>query len=621
MASSRSPSSGSSEGLTLDEQIFAALGMDDLGDGGREPTPSSVRLSIRRKSQETLKRGSVEELGTQLEQLISKKEISRRETREAVLRALVVAHDDGDDDSFDDEDDGASSASDDEVEQSRPFLSTAGSAAADGRQKPAPKLQMHKGKAPPRRGHLPQSTAIRASILYLTAYEAEQRHEHKVYALAEDSIYSAALVLPQVARSSRWCLNFTSSAAGVALVAVLTLLLQVFMVNCLHRATIALAHTEGKPNMCTYGTEYLRPEPPRGPLGVQFAPNINNLETSYHGAVRTNILWLALNRLGQQELADLIGPVDYGIESPTCRLVCMGIFCVAVISSFRDSISAMKFLYHSPTTRSWGTAAKLASGPPQDEWVGWAISKQGPKAVETLISKCSPAHGDAKLLDAVEFKMSGMPWCWKFLWSWPMITGQFLIIFVIGYMGSRLLLSTGGILDLVLNSTALTFALELDRATLKAFGRCMAQDIMQRVKPFEKPSGRLLQHLKTHKEAIFEYNRSMLGKKLCWQCCKISATPMLVLTYYGVYLFMNCELVALPLTGDFIWPWTSRYFNDSSCLGGFDFWMGRWVSRDIGTSTGEVTCAPYRPDRPSASGCGMPADWSAVLQRHYTQGG
>lgn len=36
-----------------------------------------------------------------------------------------------------------------------------------------------RGKAPPRRGHLPQSTAIRASILYLTAYEAEQRHEHK----------------------------------------------------------------------------------------------------------------------------------------------------------------------------------------------------------------------------------------------------------------------------------------------------------------------------------------------------------------------------------------------------------------------------------------------------------
>merc|ERR1712054_311265 len=100
--------------------------------------------------------------------------------------------------------------------------------------------------------------------------------------------------------------------------------------------------------------------------------------------------------------------------------------------------------------------------PGKDCWIDWYDPSDEEKKIWTILGK--------SVLDQSQFRANGIPAHWKYAWCWPLTLLRFLLVFWTWLMGSNLLMETGGIVDSILNSLALTFIFDLDEAMFKAFG-------------------------------------------------------------------------------------------------------------------------------------------------------
>merc|ERR1711862_983210 len=94
---------------------------------------------------------------------------------------------------------------------------------------------------------------------------------------------------------------------------------------------------------------------------------------------------------------------------------------------------------------------------------------------------------DKNHLDYITFRGNGMPRAFKYLWALPIAVLRAGVMVGVFLIGGHFLMNTGGIIDLVLNSLALTFIINLDDLMLSTFARERTREIMNRLQPYEVP--------------------------------------------------------------------------------------------------------------------------------------
>jgi hypothetical protein len=157
-------------------------------------------------------------------------------------------------------------------------------------------------------------------------------------------------------------------------------------------------------------------------------------------------------------------PGEYGVESPLCRLLCLFIFVMQIVDDLVESLRLIMMLIQVPTAAEpW-----INYDPPR-----WTKERQKAKS---LLGKTE--------LDLVIFSVRGMPAHWKIVNLVFVIVPKFFIWFLLATSGGIFLMETAAIQDVILNSVAMSFVLQVDEMLAARLCTHATKTVMSRLQPF-----------------------------------------------------------------------------------------------------------------------------------------
>jgi len=491
----------------------------------------------------------------------------------------------------------------------------------------------------------PDFSIEKRGVLLYQAQFAATRASSKVFALQEDSIFSASLAVPMIARSTGYARSFTVTAIKLMCLTLLCIMIQAIVLEKLYRTAMRkMPKLDGQPGMCTYGQDPGSADKAYGPSGVLYDPLEANVEYDFDMYIIRNTLaeMLLHEPFKSKNLTNpRIGPVEYGLESASCRLVCIAVFALGIFQHYQYIAAVVGFLWNSPTTfKPWDLGDRDTEAE-TERWIECQEDKlliredkvtkairKAEAAVSNVANKMSNAEvyqpsrtGEeveaAETIEEMEhtsFKMNGMPWSFKFLWAWPLtMCIRAPLIVAVAYFGLVFLMSTGSIVDLLLNSLALNFLLEVDVLVFTAFGTGMSKDILARMEPFvlEKDAipGETKANYISMQGTELEYSTFGLLRKIFQGVFPMLALIVVAYGIHFIYFVNNCTMVRPPFSADAFWR--THYFHGQWCAWIFEFIFGAWVSEPRTDYEGGVTCMPYNATTlvaPDGS-CGLPSPW------------
>ena len=198
----------------------------------------------------------------------------------------------------------------------------------------------------------------------------------------------------------------------------------------------------------------------------------------------------------QAEMIDEnVDPGEYGLENYYCRLVCIFIFMLAVVQDLSVTIQVAKTHWHVPTcAESWITYSTPS----------WA-SKEEVKKIKGLTE-----------LDMVTFAIAGIPAHWKIFNFLFILLPKLALWLAVARSGVHYLMETAGIVDLIVNSMALAFVLDMDELIFNRFTTSLTRHIMgsiQKIPIFD------LQNVEneTDAQALERFRTEEFGRATLWR--------------------------------------------------------------------------------------------------------
>jgi len=263
--------------------------------------------------------------------------------------------------------------------------------------------------------------------------------------LEKGSVYGAAVAIPQIARSAGWSGTMSALAIRSYVFLILNIILQGFLLCMIAEDELLGSAFAGKMHLCDFGAkmENCPQDAPncKGPGVTAFsAPRLYSFDVwSTRVYVRDSLAAIFPDR--KDEIHKLVDPGEYGLENYYCRASCCFIFMMAMMDDLHKTLSLLVLLWHVPSDNS-----KWVRYEPPD----WA-TKEHAKRVH---SWCE--------LDLVKFGVAGMPCRWKFTNFACIFVPKMCIWWILASLGMHFLMETAGIVDVIMNSMALTFIINLD---------------------------------------------------------------------------------------------------------------------------------------------------------------
>mmetsp|Transcript_41523 Transcript_41523/g.79527 ORF Transcript_41523/g.79527 Transcript_41523/m.79527 type:complete len:522 (-) Transcript_41523:189-1754(-) len=268
--------------------------------------------------------------------------------------------------------------------------------------------------------------------------------EHEELELEKDSVYGAALLMPQLARSARWHKYLTIEAAWSLLLNWCNAAMQFWLLQALAKEDMIYAPFGGGMWLCNFGEGQL------GPLGTE----INSPERLYSFTdwEMRNFLRHSVEQILPEQtdaIRRVVDPGEYGVNSHTCRYFCVTIFVISTIKEFYLIINMARLLYFVPTMAEC--------------WLEKADAEKercnGETALPESLHVCSETQ---QYLNLVHVKIAGIPLCWKLISIIVVLLPKIIIWKLTLQTGTTFLMNTAGSSDQILNAVALTFILSID---------------------------------------------------------------------------------------------------------------------------------------------------------------
>lgn len=280
--------------------------------------------------------------------------------------------------------------------------------------------------------------------------------------LQRDSVYTAAVLMPQFARSAGWPGQLNALAARSYFFLALNISLQWFFLYLLRKEDLIMDVFSGQMYLCDFGASSECPDGPGciGPGGTRISPSRLYSWTQWSTRVFVKESLLVLFPDKAEYINDAIDPGEYGVESTHCRLLCTFIFVMTTLVDLYEVMSLLHLLYGVPSS--------------DDSWMDYDE-------------------------DRVILRMAGMPRHWKCINVIVVALPKFLLWLLTLRSGVGFIMDTSGIDDTIVNTTALGFILTIDELMFETITTAQTRDMMETVTDYkeiaaEESYDRLLRH-------------------------------------------------------------------------------------------------------------------------------
>jgi hypothetical protein len=258
------------------------------------------------------------------------------------------------------------------------------------------------------------------------------------------SIYGSALVMPQIARSAGYPPRMVIICVRGYFFLAVNCFLQWMLVYSLMKEEQVMNKFSGQMWMCNFGAQKSGcPEADGciGPGGTRITPDRMYSFTQWN---TRNFMKAALMNVFPDK-ADMIDekvdPGEYGLESMSCRFLCTFLFIVAVTQELRSSVALLRLLWCVPSR--------------SDCWVG------------------DPDD------EVMTLRVCGMPRHWKVINFFVVVFPKFMLWQFIARTGMIFLIETASIQNTIVNSTALTFILNIDELLFDVFSTAQTKHMLE----------------------------------------------------------------------------------------------------------------------------------------------
>jgi hypothetical protein len=306
------------------------------------------------------------------------------------------------------------------------------------------------------------TNAKKAAVAAASVFE---RMDFEGEMTVERNVYGAAIVIPQLARSTDYHHTYLLLACRAYLLLCVNFLLQFHLILFIGEASQVISALGGQMHLCNFGGGLSvnscfndSEKDCIGPGGTQFTPS------RLYSYMQWNIQIFAKNALLAvlPEKEDVINahvdPGEYGIENWSCRLVCCWLFSMSVVADFQKSLELLWLLIQIPTEAQ--------------PWIKYVPVSQADE---------KPEYRAFPALAMVDFKIAGMSLPWKVANILLCVIPKIILWWMVVWMGFRLLMETAGIINLVLGAMAMSFILGIDELVLETFGSQASMHILDEI--------------------------------------------------------------------------------------------------------------------------------------------
>jgi hypothetical protein len=264
------------------------------------------------------------------------------------------------------------------------------------------------------------------------------------------SIYGQAFVMPQIARSAGWPARLVVLCVRSQVFLMANCFLQWMLVYSLMKEEQVMDKFAGQMWMCNFAA--IKEGCPEadgciGPGGTRITPSrlYSFAQWNMRKFVKTALKDVFPDR--SDLIEEKVDAGEYGLESQHCRLLCTFLFIVAVTQELRSSIELIRLLWSVPS-----------------EEQSWVV--EDPDTCE------------------VKLKISGIPRAWKFANVILVVVPKFMLWQFICRTGMIFLLETASIQNTIVNSTALTFILNIDELLFEVFATAQTKHMLRTIEGY-----------------------------------------------------------------------------------------------------------------------------------------
>lgn len=277
----------------------------------------------------------------------------------------------------------------------------------------------------------------------------------------QSSVYGAAMLLPQVARSLGWPREITVKAIRAYIYLFMSIGVVCTLLLYMSKEENVIDGFAGQMFLCDFGVGMDASREGPGGIGPGGTSIIASRMYSYTDWVTRNYVTSSLKALFPGKEAEIMhhsDPGEYGVESYRCRLLCCFVFMLSIAQELDLLVDMLRLLYYVPNQN--------------EHWV--LLGDQHP-------DERDPAE---KWLDQVQVKIAGMSVPWKIA-NFTLVFLPKCVVFVLtASTGTTFLMESSSIDDMIVNSVALGFLLEIDELMTSAVQSISVKHLLKACESF-----------------------------------------------------------------------------------------------------------------------------------------
>lgn len=356
---------------------------------------------------------------------------------------------------------------------------------------------------------------------------------------AEESVYGAALVIPQIARSAGWPTSLTILSIRAYIFLFLNVFIQASLLTYVSREEYVKEPFGGEMYLCDFGSraENDKGDRGRGPGGSEFSVARIHDFTTWQTRRYAERAFLALFPEKTKEINEHVDPGEFGLESYYCRIICCLVFMTTCLEDLLETISMVRLLWAVPNT--------------PESWIQ-------PSNDEVLDSNDINPYDE---LENVSLRLAGMSICWKVFAVVTITLPKFVLYKMTLTQGTCFLFETPGIEDVIVNSVALAFILGIDELMFETLMSTSVRSMIEFIEPYPltRRARATVDETMTLDELMKEYEEefNMWGIRDIAQLFPMKLLLVIGLSAYTIYNYYDRHCV-LEKGEPIIGGWVSK---------------------------------------------------------------
>lgn len=277
--------------------------------------------------------------------------------------------------------------------------------------------------------------------------------------------WDSVVIITMLARSCEWNFFFTTLAIRQVGFALLALVLQVLLLDLFWLSMRGFRILAGQPHLCNFGMNFPLCPNARdciGPGGTTYTDTslFSDFDTWSTRMFFRDSLLAIFNATEHRNLTHAVqrnvDPGEYGLENAVCRWVCVFILGAQCQIEINEMLNVSLIIRRVPTR--------------SDSWLVHRGSSDG--------EPCSKDIGD------VSFRIAGIPLGWKICFIVLVVGSRAYATLRTMALGTEMMMWTGSVEEMILNSLALTFILGLNDSVFKALSSRASHELLAMIEPW-----------------------------------------------------------------------------------------------------------------------------------------